>query len=298
MREKRINKNDWISISRRRTERYSRECQEIRGKFLKFAQADTRASMRSHLYFNMRVETRFRISTLNVAQWDLAGWRGKIRFERTSGRFRLGSLVLRINQLCLSVFHRAGGELISFPLNTNFFSGRKPISIKMARAFRILPDYKRLPPLPPPPPSTVPSQIRSSTALALRWCSYTPCPFPHLFCRLVPFFFHVRLQSDAVAAASSDSIAESLIPNWSDPNFGAAARPFSLDTPLISLPFILCFALPTSESRISDKYNVDYFWMRSIKMYLASRRRTIYLFVIRYSYVYKIISRFKCLVIC
>lgn len=85
--------------------------------------------------------------------------------ERASGRFRLGSLVLRINQLCLSVFHRAGGELISFPLNTNFFSGRKPISIKMARAFRILPDYKRLPP--PLPRRTVPSQIRSSTALAL-----------------------------------------------------------------------------------------------------------------------------------
>jgi len=113
---------------------------------------------------------------------SLAGWRGKIRFERTSGRFRLGSLVLRINQLCLSVFHRAGGELISFPLNTNFFSGRKPISIKMARAFRILPDYKRLPRRPRclPPPPTAPSQIRSSTALALRWRSYTlPDPSVH-----------------------------------------------------------------------------------------------------------------------
>lgn len=142
----------------------------------------------------MRVETRSHFH-VKRSQWDLAGWRGKIRFERTSGRFRLGSLVLRINQLCLSVFHRAGGELISFPLNTNFFSGRKPISIKMARAFRILPDYKRLPPLspssppPPSPLSTAPSQIRSSTALALRWCSYTPCSFPHLFCRPVPFFF-------------------------------------------------------------------------------------------------------------
>lgn len=111
--------------------------------------------MRWHAYFNMRAETRSHFH-VKRSQWDLAGWRGKIRFERTSGRFRLGSLVLRINQLCLSVFHRAGGELISFPLNTNFFSGRKPISIKMARAFRILPDYKRLPPLPSPsslPPS-------------------------------------------------------------------------------------------------------------------------------------------------
>jgi len=134
----------------------------------------------------MRVETHSHFH-VKRGQWDLAGWRGKIRFERTSGRFRLGSLVLRINQLCLSVFHRAGGELISFPLNTNFFSGRKPISIKMARAFRILPDYKRLPPR-TPLPSTAPSQIRSSTALALRWCSYTPRSFPHLFCRPVPFF--------------------------------------------------------------------------------------------------------------
>lgn len=238
--------------------------------FPKFARAGARTSTRSHAYLNMRVETRSHFH-VKRGQWDLAGWRGKIRFERTSGRFRLGSLVLRINQLCLSVFHRAGGELISFPLNTNFFSGRKPISIKMARAFRILPDYKRLPPL--PPPSTAPSQIRSSTALALRWCSYTP-PFRFPTSFADPFlFFPVRLQSDAVAAASSDSIAESLISNWSDPNFGAAARPFSLDTPLISLPFILCFALPTSESRISDKYNVDYFSMRSVKMYLASRRR-------------------------
>lgn len=197
----------------------------------------------------MRVETHSHFH-VKRSQWDLVEWRGKIQFERTSGRFRLGSLVLRINQLCLSVFHRAGGELISFPLNTNFFSGRKPISIKMARAFRILPDYKRLPPPPPSSPSTAPSQIRSSTALAFRWCSYTPCsysppPLPFLF-------FHVRLQSDAVAAASSDSIAESLIPNWSDPNFGAAARPFSLDTPLISLPFILCFALAN--------FGISYFW--------------------------------------
>lgn len=228
----------------------------------------------------MRVETHFHVKR---SQWDLAGWRGKIRFERTGGRFRLGSLVLRINQLCLSVFHRAGGELISFPLNTNFFSGRKPISIKMARAFRILPDYKRLPPLPPLAPwrprlhkFALRPPSRSGGALI------PPVRFPHLFRRPAPFFFfHVRLQSDAVAAASSDSIAESLIPNWSDPNFGAAARPFSLDTPLISLPFILCFALPTSESRISDKCNVDYFSMRSVKMYLADRRRDI-LSAIRY----------------
>jgi len=104
----------------------------------------------SHAYLNMRVKTHSHFH-VKRSQWDLAEWRGKIQFKRTSGRFRLGSLVLRINQLCLSVFHRAGGELISFPLNTNFFSGRKPISIKMARAFRILPDYKRLPPLPPSP---------------------------------------------------------------------------------------------------------------------------------------------------
>ena len=89
------------------------------------------------------------------------------RLERMDERtvsLRFGSVVPRINQLCLSVFHRAGGELISFSLNTNsfflffffflfsFFSRQKPISIKMARAFRILPDYKRLPsqlPLPP-----------------------------------------------------------------------------------------------------------------------------------------------------
>lgn len=71
--------------------------------------------------------------------------------ERTVSH-RFGSVVPRINQLCLSVFHRAGGELISFSLNTNFFSGQKPISIKMARAFRILPDYKRLPSPPSPPP--------------------------------------------------------------------------------------------------------------------------------------------------
>jgi len=204
---------------------------------------------------------------------SLAGWRGKIRFERTSGRFRLGSLVLRINQLCLSVFHRAGGELISFPLNTNFFSGRKPISIKMARAFRILPDYKRLPrrprylspsPSPSPrrrrrrrrrrlprlrkfalrPPSrsggaltpspicrsvgrSVGPSVRPSVRPSARPSLPSPIPlrtpFPLPPRRSVPFFFHARLQSDAVAAASSDSIAESLIPNWSDPNFGAAA---------------------------------------------------------------------------
>lgn len=58
------------------------------------------------------------------------------------------SVVPHINQLCLSVFHRAGGELISFSLNTNFFSMQKPISIKMAlggsRALRISSDYKSL----------------------------------------------------------------------------------------------------------------------------------------------------------
>ena len=44
--------------------------------------------------------------------------------ERANGfrvGFGFGSVVPRINQLCLSVFHRAGGELISFSLNTNFF---------------------------------------------------------------------------------------------------------------------------------------------------------------------------------
>lgn len=145
--------------SRRRTERHSRVLGDSRIVFQIRAGSGGRAGMRWHAYFNMRVETRSHFH-VKRGQWDLAGWRGKIRFERTSGRFRLGSLVLRINQLCLSVFHRAGGELISFPLNTNFFSGRKPISIKMARAFRILPDYKRLPPLPPPPPSLPPCRPR------------------------------------------------------------------------------------------------------------------------------------------
>jgi len=135
----------------------------------------------------MRVETHSHFH-VKRSQWDLAEWRGKIQFKRTSGRFRLGSLVLRINQLCLSVFHRAGGELISFPLNTNFFSGRKPISIKMARAFRILPDYKRLPPLPPPLPPCRP-RLRK---FALRPPSRSggalipPVRFPTSFA--VPFF--------------------------------------------------------------------------------------------------------------
>lgn len=113
--------------------------------------------------------------------------------ERASGR--LGSLVLRINQLCLSVFHRAGGELISFPLNTNFFSGRKPISIKMARAFRILPDYKRLPPLSPADRAFTNSLFDRPRALT------PPSSFPFLSPRFVssspltplrrpvPFFF-------------------------------------------------------------------------------------------------------------
>lgn len=46
------------------------------------------------------------------------------RLERMDERtvsLRFGSVVPRINQLCLSVFHRAGGELISFSLNTNSF---------------------------------------------------------------------------------------------------------------------------------------------------------------------------------
>lgn len=131
------------------------------------------------------------------------------------GRFRLGSLVLRINQLCLSVFHRAGGELISFPLNTNFFSGRKPISIKMARAFRILPDYKRLPPLPLPRRLPAPSQIRSSTALALRWRSYTlpSFPFPSS-AGPFPFFFS-RSASIGCGCSCIERLdrRESLIPN-------------------------------------------------------------------------------------
>lgn len=173
--------NKRINTSRQRIERVL----EIRGEFPKFVQAGTRASTRSHAYLNMRVEMRSHFH-VKRGQWDLAGWRGKIRFERTSGRFRLGSLVLRINQLCLSVFHRAGGELISFPLNTNFFSGRKPISIKMARAFRILPDYKRLPPLPPRRPRLHKFALRppSRSGGAL----IPTRSFPHLFCQPVSFF--------------------------------------------------------------------------------------------------------------
>lgn len=102
------------------------------------------------------------------------------RLERMDERtvsLRFGSVVPRINQLCLSVFHRAGGELISFSLNTNsffflfsFFSRQKPISIKMARAFRILPDYKRLPSQLPLPLAL----LRLSTPS----CSNTPRFYP------------------------------------------------------------------------------------------------------------------------
>lgn len=145
-----MNKIKWSNISRRKTDWYSRVLGNSRKVFQIRARAGTRSKYAlARVFQHARGETRSHFH-VKRGQWDLAGWRGKIRFERTSGRFRLGSLVLRINQLCLSVFHRAGGELISFPLNTNFFSGRKPISIKMARAFRILPDYKRLPPLLPP----------------------------------------------------------------------------------------------------------------------------------------------------
>lgn len=145
----------------------------------------------------------------------------------------------------------------------------------MARAFRILPDYKRLPPLPRRPrlhKFALRPPSRSGGALIPPHPAFPFSPAdPFLF--FIFFFPHVRLQSDAVAAASSDSIAESLIPNWSDPNFGAAARPLSLDTPLISLPLILCFALPTSESRISDKYNVDYFFDALSKKYNLANRQ-------------------------
>lgn len=174
---------------------------------------------------------------------SLAGWRGKIRFERASGRFRLGSLVLRINQLCLSVFHRAGGELISFPLNTNFFSGRKPISIKMARAFRILPDYKRLPP-------TAPSQIRSSTALALQWRSYTPLPL----CRIVssspqrlvdPFLFFPRSASIGCGCSCIERLDRRIV------NTGAGL------IRILARPFVRPPARPHARSSALARYSVN-----------------------------------------
>lgn len=198
--------------------------------------------------------------------------------ERTSGRFRLGSLVLRINQLCLSVFHRAGGELISFPLNTNFFSGRKPISIKMARAFRILPDYKRLPPLSPADRAFTNSLFDRPRALT------PPSPLPHSsfppplapLRRIVPFF--PRSASIGCGCSCIERLDRRIVNTelvWSE-FWRDRPLALSLDTPLISLPFILCFALLTSESRISDKYNVDYFSMRPVKMYLDRIRWTIY----------------------
>lgn len=138
------------------------------------------------------------------------------------GSIRFGSVVPRINQLCLSVFHRAGGELISFSLNTNFFSGQKPISIKMARAFRILPDYKRLPsprlPARPPRSHTTSFHLCSNTPRSIRrpleftLPPSTPRPavrlthppptrrFPFFFCSFL-FFPVIWLQSDTPTMA-------------------------------------------------------------------------------------------------
>lgn len=110
-----------------------------------------------------RVEKRGRAQQRQIAQhrgWQqivyarvnarsLAEWRGgdgsqRMDVERTVsprlGTVRFSSVrsSLGINQLCLSVFHRAGGELISFSLNTNslfLFRGKNLFRLKWRARF-------------------------------------------------------------------------------------------------------------------------------------------------------------------